>query len=118
MYAVTQTSAPAHRKLIPKLQMPKDACLAPPEFFLRLQGEKGRASFDVSQGILMKILLGLFIASMSLWVPGVSWAQTGNMMGGGTWDGGWMGGYAWMWMPILLVAVVGVVAWIVKKDGK
>ena len=77
-----------------------------------------RASFSVPQEIFMKILLVLFIASMSLWVPGVSWAQNGNMMDGGLWSGGWMGGYGWMWMPILLVAVVGLVAWIAKKDGK
>ena len=61
----------------------------------------------------MKVLPGLSVASTSLLVAGESWAQSAGMM-----DGGWMGGYGWMWMPLLLVAVVGVVAWILKKDGK
>ena len=36
---------------------------------------------------------------------------------GGMW-GGWMGGYGGFWVPILLVAVVGLVAWIVMQKRK
>ena len=43
-------------------------------------------------------------------------AQTGHMMNGGFWDGGWMGGYGGIWMPILLVvAVVAIVVLIAKR---
>lgn len=41
---------------------------------------------------------------------------------GGMMDGygfGWMGGYGGIWLPILVViAVAGFVAWIVKQKGK
>jgi len=41
------------------------------------------------------------------------------MMNGGGRGSGWMGGYGGIWMPILLVVVVVVlVAWIVKRGGK
>ena len=46
-------------------------------------------------------------------------AQSGNMMNGGMWGGGWMGGYGGMWMPVLvLIVVVALVVWIVKRGGK
>ena len=35
---------------------------------------------------------------------------------GGMWGGGWMGGYGALWVPILLVAVVGLVAWIAMQN--
>ena len=67
----------------------------------------------------MKILFVMIIAAVPLLATRVSWAQNGNMMGSGMWGGGWMGGYGWMWMPVLLVIVVaGVVAWIVKRGDK
>ena len=49
-------------------------------------------------------------------------SQGGNgpgygMMGG--YGSGWMGGYGGIWLPILVViAVAGLVAWIVKQKGK
>ena len=47
-------------------------------------------------------------------------SQGGSM--GGMMDGygfGWMGGYGGIWLPILLViAVAGLVAWIVKQKSK
>ena len=50
---------------------------------------------------------------------GVSLAQGGNMMNGGTWGFGWMGGYGGVWMPILLfIVVVGLVVWVVNQKGK
>ena len=52
-------------------------------------------------------------------------AQNGNMMNGGTASGGWMngygtmGGYGGIWVPTLLViAVVGLVVWIVMQKRK
>lgn len=67
----------------------------------------------------MKTLLVMAVGTVSLLATGVSWAQNGNMMNGGTWGSGWMGGYGGIWMPILLIIVVaGFVAWIVKRGGK
>ena len=52
----------------------------------------------------------------SPWVSGAALAQGGSMINGGMWGGGWMGGYGGMWVPILLVVVVvGLVVWIVKR---
>lgn len=67
----------------------------------------------------MKTLLALAVGIVSLLTAGVSLAQNGNMMNGGTWGVGSMGGYGGIWVPILLVIVVaGFVAWIVKRGGK
>lgn len=38
----------------------------------------------------------------------------GGMMGGG-YGSGWMGGYGWPWMIILVLAIAGFVAWIVTR---
>jgi len=49
----------------------------------------------------------------------VSSAQNGGMMnGGGMWGGGWMGGYGGYLGPILLIAVVGLVVWVVLQRRK
>ena len=67
----------------------------------------------------MKTLRAMAVGALSLLAPGVSSAQNGNMMNGGTWGVGWMGGYGGPWGPILLVIVVaGFVAWVVKQKGK
>ncbi len=53
--------------------------------------------------------------------PAGAIAQSGNMMDGGWMGGGmggWMGGYGGVWIPILLVIVVGLVAWIVMQKRK
>ena len=49
--------------------------------------------------------------------PASSFAQNGNMMNGAG-MGAWMGGYGGVWVPILLVIVVGLVAWIVMQKRK
>ena len=49
--------------------------------------------------------------------PGSAFAQSGRMMNDG-WAGSWMGGYGGVWVPILLVIVVGLVAWIVMQKRK
>ncbi len=47
---------------------------------------------------------------------GASIAQSGHMMNGGFWGGGWMGGYGGMWLPTLLViVVVALVLWVAKQ---
>lgn len=67
----------------------------------------------------MKTLLALAVGTVSLLVTGVSLAQNGNMMNGGMWGTGWMGGYGGIWVPILLVIVIaGVVILAVKQKGK
>ena len=67
----------------------------------------------------MKTLLVMAIRTVLLLTTGVSLAQNGNMMTGGAWGSGWMGGYGGVWMAVLLViVVVGLVAWIVKRGGK
>ena len=67
----------------------------------------------------MKTLLATAVGVVSMLSTGVSLAQGGNMMDGGTWGAGWMGGYGGVWMPILLViVVVGLVAWVIKQKGK
>jgi hypothetical protein len=45
------------------------------------------------------------------------------MMNGGTWGagwmgGGWMGGYGGIWTILLVIVVVGLLAWIFKRGGK
>lgn len=60
------------------------------------------------------------VAAASLITAGVSSAQSNNMMmngGGGSF--GWMGGYGGIgWPLMLLIAVVGLVAWFAKRGGK
>lgn len=58
------------------------------------------------------------LGALSFWVGGAAWAQNGPMMNGGMGQGGWMGGYGGYWMPVLLVVVVGLVAWIVMQKRK
>ena len=64
----------------------------------------------------MKTLHGMAVAAAPLLATDVAWAQNANMMNGGYGGGGWMWGYGGVWMPILLVVVVvGLVVWIVKR---
>ena len=73
----------------------------------------------------MKTLLAMVGGTVTLLATGVSFAQTGNMMNGGASGDGWMNGYGAMggyggpWVPTLLViAVVGLVAWVVTQKRK
>ena len=67
----------------------------------------------------MKTLLAMVVGTVSVLATGVALAQTGNMMNGGGWGMGWMGGYGGIWMPILVViVVVGLVVWFIKQKGK
>ena len=67
----------------------------------------------------MKHLLAIAVATVLQLATGVSFAQNANMMNGGGWGVGWMGGYGGIWMPILmLVVVVALVVWVVKQQKK
>ena len=67
----------------------------------------------------MNIFLAVVSSMATLLVSSVAVAQSGNMMNGGMWNAGWMGGYGGMWVPILLViVVVAVVAWMLGRKGK
>jgi hypothetical protein len=55
------------------------------------------------------------LATENLWSSDGASAQAGPMMNGGI---GGMGGYVGYWVPVLLVAVVGLVAWIVMQRRK
>ncbi|MEO8654277.1 MAG: hypothetical protein ABI409_09150 [Ramlibacter sp.] len=67
----------------------------------------------------MKTISAFIVGAIALLTSGFALAQAGNMMNGGTWGSGWMGGYGGVWTPILLVVViVGVIAWIVTRGRK
>ena len=67
----------------------------------------------------MKALLALAVGAPALFTTGVTLAQNGNMMNGGMWSTGWMGGYGGIGMPVLLlIVVVALVVWVVKRGGK
>ena len=66
----------------------------------------------------MKNLLAITVGSAPLWVSVAASAQAGPMMSGGMWDGGWMGGYGGYWVPVLLLVIVGLVAWIAMQKRK
>ena len=71
----------------------------------------------------MKTFLALIVGAMALLTSGFALAQSGNMMNGGTWGSGWMGsgwmgGYGGIWTILLVIAVVGLLAWIFKRGGK
>ncbi len=72
----------------------------------------------------MKTFFAFIVGAMALLTSGFALAQSGNMMNGGTWGsgwmgGGWMGGYGGIWTILLvIVVVVGLVAWIFKRGGK
>ena len=67
----------------------------------------------------MKSLLAMAAGAVPLLATGVALAQNGNMMNGGGWDMGWMGGYGGVWGPVLLVAVVvGLVVLLMRRKSK
>ncbi|MDO8455328.1 MAG: hypothetical protein Q7T07_00235 [Burkholderiaceae bacterium] len=67
----------------------------------------------------MKTMFALFVAAVSLFAVGVSSAQSNNMMNGGGGSFGWMGGYGGIgWPLLLLIVVVGFVAWFAKRGDK
>jgi hypothetical protein len=65
--------------------------------------------------IFMNSFRALAVGAGSLLATGVSLAQNGNMMNGGTWGAGWMGGYGGIGTPILLlIVVVALVVWVAR----
>lgn len=66
----------------------------------------------------MKNLLTKVSGFLPLGLSGLASAQSGTMMNGGMGGAGWMGGYGGYWGPVLLVIVIGVVAWVVMQRRK
>lgn len=67
----------------------------------------------------MKISNVIMIGAVPLLATGAAFAQSGYMMNGSLWSGGWMGGYGGPWIPILfLVVLVALVVWIVRQKDK
>jgi len=66
----------------------------------------------------MKTLQALASTAVPLLLSGAASAQSSSMMNGSMGNTGWMGGYGGYWMPVLLVVVVGLVAWIVMQKRK
>jgi hypothetical protein len=66
----------------------------------------------------MKNLFALIVGTVLSLVTGAALAQNAPMMNGGMGGGGWMGGYGGYWVPLLLVVVVGLVAWVVFQRRK
>ncbi len=66
----------------------------------------------------MKNLFAVAVGTVPSFVTGAAFAQSGPMMSGNMGGVGWMGGYGGYWMPVLLVVVVGLVAWVVMKKRK
>ncbi len=69
----------------------------------------------------MKTLITAVVAALPVTAVGEAFAQNGGIMNGGSGGmsgSGWMGGYGGYWMPILLVAVVALVVWIVMQRRK
>ncbi len=67
----------------------------------------------------MKALRAMAVGTVPMLATGIAFAQNGNMMDGGAWGMGWMGGYGGIWGPLLLVVVVaGLVALVVQRKGK
>ncbi|MBA3059363.1 MAG: hypothetical protein KJ614_05495 [Gammaproteobacteria bacterium] len=66
----------------------------------------------------MKTLFTSAVGALALFTTGVTLAQNGTMMNGSMWGTGWMGGYGGIGMPVLLLVVVVLVVWIIKRGGK
>jgi hypothetical protein len=68
----------------------------------------------------MKTFFAFIVGAIALLTSGFALAQSGNMMnGGGGWmNGGSMGGYGGIWTILLVIVVVGLLAWIFKRGGK
>ena len=70
------------------------------------------------RGVDITNLLTKIAGALPLGLSGLASAQGGTMMNGGMGGAGWMGGYGGYWGPVLLVVVVGLVAWVVMRGRK
>ena len=71
----------------------------------------------------MKTFFAFIVGAIALLTSGFALAQSGNMMNGSNWGSGWMGsgwmgGYGGIWTILLVIVVVGLLAWIFKRGGK
>jgi hypothetical protein len=81
-------------------------------------GDIARFRLIIVGTAFMKTLLAMAVGMVPLLSTGIALAQNGNMMNGGGWGMGWMGGYGGVWGPILLVVIVGAVMLIRQRKGK
>lgn len=93
------------------------AAFAQRSFFVR-SPSVGRLRTPCWKGVVMKSKLVVAVGAVPLFLAGNATAQNGQMMNGGMGGGGWMGGYGGYWLPILLVVVIGLVAWVVMQKRK
>jgi hypothetical protein len=84
-----------------------------------MRAKIGCSGVLIRTGGSVKFSIARAVGTASALVSGVSSAQTGNIMNGGSiWGSGWMGGFGGFWGPILLVAVVGLLVWVVLQRRK
>lgn len=58
------------------------------------------------------------VTLLPLLTGGAARAQGGTMMDG-HWAEGWMSGYGFPWVPVLVTAaVVALIVWLVRRNGK
>jgi hypothetical protein len=81
-------------------------------------GDIARFRLIIVGTALMKTLLAMAVGMVPLLSTGIALAQNGNVMNGGGWGAGRMGGYGEVWRPILLVVIVGAVMLIRQQKGK
>ena len=74
-------------------------------------------SFNFLKEKTMKTIFALAAGAASVLSSGVTLAQSGHMMNGAMWGGGWMGAGYWP-LILLCIAVIGLVVWIITKKGK
>ena len=66
----------------------------------------------------MKNLFALIVGTVLSFVTGAALAQNAPLMNGGMGGGGWMGGFGGYWVPLLLIVVGGLAAWVVFQRRK
>jgi hypothetical protein len=67
----------------------------------------------------MRILIALAAAVPPLLIASLAVAQGGQVMDGGLFGVGWMGGYGGLWIVApLVLAVFGLVAWAERQKHK
>jgi uncharacterized membrane protein len=67
---------------------------------------------------VMKKSFAVAVGAVPLLVARAALAQNGSMMNGSMGSRGWMGGYGGYWLPVVLVVLACVVAWVVIRRRK
>lgn len=66
----------------------------------------------------MKNLFVTASGTLPFLMAGAAAAQSERMMNHDMWSSGGMGAYGVYWVPVLLIVVVGLVAWIIMQKRK